>query len=134
GQHDARGVDGARAGDVRDRRPQGSDHVFQGKAQAAIREGLILPMDAAEPQGEDVRTMLRDSLRGFLGTQWKMEAAATPSQLADQTSSIWTRLVGQGVAALGHDRSEGGLREILVAMAELGRASCPAPMWSAGLT
>lgn len=91
-------------------------------------------MDAAEPQGEDVRTMLRDSLRGFLGTQWKTEAAATPSQLADQTSSIWTRLVGQGVAALGHDRSEGGLREILVAMAELGRASCPAPMWSAGLT
>ncbi len=49
-------------------------------------------------------------------------------------SSIWTRLVGQGVASLGCDFSEGGLREILVVMAELGRAACPAPMWSAALT
>ena len=48
-------------------------------------------------------------------------------------SAIWTQLVGQGVASLGCDFSEGGLREILVVMAELGRAACPAPMWSAAL-
>jgi alkylation response protein AidB-like acyl-CoA dehydrogenase len=85
-------------------------------------------------QDDDVRTMLRDSLRGFLATQWKAEAVARPSRPAEEIVSIWTRLVGQGVAALGYDRSEGGLREILVVMTELGRASCPAPMWSAAIT
>ena len=34
---------------------------------------------------------------------------------------------------LGADLEEGGLREILVVMEELGRAACPAPMWSAVL-
>jgi alkylation response protein AidB-like acyl-CoA dehydrogenase len=87
-----------------------------------------------ELPGDDVRTMLRDSLRGFLGAQWKAEPTAEPSRLAEQVASVWTRLVGQGVAALGCDRGEGGLREILVVMTELGRAACPAPMWSAALT
>ncbi|HEY6732345.1 MAG TPA: acyl-CoA dehydrogenase, partial [Roseiarcus sp.] len=77
--------------------------------------------------------MLRDSLRGFLGTQWNPEAAAKPSDSAEAIAAIWTRLVGQGVATLGRDFTEGGLREILVVMTELGRASCPAPMWSAAL-
>ena len=43
--------------------------------------------------------------------------------------TIWTKLVGQGVASLGCDVSEGGPhQEILVVMAELGRAGCPVPM------
>ena len=87
-------------------------------------------MPPVELQGDDVRTMLRDSLRGFLASQWK----AKPSRPAEDVVSIWAGLVGQGVAALGYDRGEGGLREILVVMTELGRASCPAPMWSAALT
>jgi alkylation response protein AidB-like acyl-CoA dehydrogenase len=86
-------------------------------------------MPPVELQGDDVRTMLRDSLRGFLASQWK----AKPSRPAEEVVSIWNGLVGQGVAALGYDRGEGGLREILVVMTELGRASCPAPMWSAAL-
>ena len=74
--------------------------------------------------------MLRDSLRGFLGEQWRADSKqATP----EEVSAIWTKLVGQGVASLGRDFAEGGLREILVVMAELGRAACPAPMWSAAL-
>jgi alkylation response protein AidB-like acyl-CoA dehydrogenase len=77
--------------------------------------------------------MLRDSLRGFLAAQWKAETAAKSSRPAEEVASIWSRLVGQGIAALGYDRSEGGLREILVVMTELGRASCPAPMGSAAL-
>jgi alkylation response protein AidB-like acyl-CoA dehydrogenase len=89
-------------------------------------------MDRIELPSDDVRTMLRDSLRGFLGAQWKPELAAKSSQ-PEEITSIWTQLVGQGVAALACDFSEGGLREILVVMAELGRASCPAPMWSAAL-
>ena len=90
-------------------------------------------MAPIELPGDDVRTMLRDSLRGFLATQWNPEVTAKPSGAADEIASIWTRLVRQGVASLGRDVSEGGLREILVVMAELGRASCPAPMWSAAL-
>jgi alkylation response protein AidB-like acyl-CoA dehydrogenase len=91
-------------------------------------------MDVAELPSDDVRTMLRDSLRGFLGAQWKADAAADPSRLERAIVLIWARLVEQGVAALGCDFAEGALREILVVMTELGRASCPAPMWSASLT
>ncbi len=78
--------------------------------------------------------MLRDSLRGFLAEHWNAGAAAGPDTLSRAISSIWARLVGQGVASLGCDFNEGGLREILVVMAELGRAACSAPMWSAALT
>ena len=88
-------------------------------------------MDLAELPNEEMRTMLRDSLRGFLGEQWKLDSARTASP--DQISAIWTKLVRQGIASLGSDPGEGGLAEILVVMAELGRAACPAPMWSAAM-
>ncbi|SHH86595.1 acyl-CoA dehydrogenase [Bradyrhizobium erythrophlei] len=90
-------------------------------------------MAATELPSDDVRTMLRDSLRGFLGAQWNPEAAAKASGLAEAIAAIWTGLAGQGVATLGRDFGEGGLREILVVMTELGGSSCPAPMWSAAL-
>ncbi|WP_024517873.1 acyl-CoA dehydrogenase [Bradyrhizobium sp. Tv2a-2] len=86
-----------------------------------------------ELPGDDVREMLRDSLRGFLGEHWRADEAANRTAAPEQVSAIWTRLVGQGVAALGHDFSEGALREILIVMDELGRAACPGPMWSAAL-
>src|ERR1700743_2973077 len=88
-------------------------------------------MDVAELPGEDVRTMLRDSLRGFLGEHWSADKAraSTPAEVSD----VWTRLGGQGITSLGRDASEGGLREILVVMSELGRAACSAPMWSTAL-
>jgi alkylation response protein AidB-like acyl-CoA dehydrogenase len=89
-------------------------------------------MDAAELPTDDVREMLRDSLRGFLGEHWNVDClrhGLSPREVAE----IWTRLVGQGVAALGRDPGEGGLREICVVLGELGRAACPAPMWSAAL-
>lgn len=89
-------------------------------------------MDAAELPTEDVREMLRDSLRGFLGEHWnadRVKHGPCPQEIA----GIWTKLVGQGVAALGCNPDEGGLREVCVVLAELGRASCPAPMWSAAL-
>jgi alkylation response protein AidB-like acyl-CoA dehydrogenase len=89
-------------------------------------------MDSAELPSEDVRTMLRDSLRGFLAEHWSADKAR--AALPDEISAIWTKLVGQGIAALGADRDEGGLREIMLVMDELGRAACPAPMWSAALT
>ncbi|WP_245321994.1 acyl-CoA dehydrogenase [Bradyrhizobium sp. LTSPM299] len=76
--------------------------------------------------------MLRDSLRGFLGEHWNADClrhGPSPREVAE----IWTRLVGQGVAALGRDPGEGGLREVSVVLGELGRAACSAPMWSAAL-
>jgi alkylation response protein AidB-like acyl-CoA dehydrogenase len=88
-------------------------------------------MDLAELPGDDVRTMLRDSLRGFLGEHWTPERARGASP--DEISAIWTRLVQQGVASLGSDPREGGLSEILLVMTELGRTACPAPMWSAAM-
>ena len=89
-------------------------------------------MDATEPPSDDIAEMLRDSLRGFLKAHWTMGVGREPTS-PDEISAIWGKLVRQGVAALGSDRDEGGLREVLVVMAELGRAACPAPMWSAAL-
>jgi alkylation response protein AidB-like acyl-CoA dehydrogenase len=88
-------------------------------------------MDQIQLPNEEVRQMLRDSLRGFLGEQWSADVKQATSP--EEVSAIWTKLVGQGIASLGCDFTEGGLREILVVMAELGRAACPAPMWSAAL-
>ncbi|QOZ35238.1 acyl-CoA dehydrogenase [Bradyrhizobium sp. CCBAU 53421] len=89
-------------------------------------------MTATEASDNDVAGMLRDSLRGFLDEHW-CPRGATASSSPDEVSAIWRKLVGQGVAALGSASGEGGLAEILVVMAELGRAGCPAPMWSAAL-
>jgi len=89
-------------------------------------------MVAALSPDDDVREMLRDSLRGFLGEQWnagRIKTGPSPQDIA----AIWTRLVGQGVATLCSNRDEGGLREAAVALEELGRAACPAPLWSAVL-
>lgn len=89
-------------------------------------------MDATERPGDDIAAMLRDSLRGFLEAHWTAGGGDEPTP-ADDISALWSKLVGQGVAALGSGGDQGGLREILVVMAELGRAACPAPMWSAAL-
>jgi alkylation response protein AidB-like acyl-CoA dehydrogenase len=90
-------------------------------------------MDLSQLPSDEIREMLRDSLRGFLEEHWNASTTAKQAAAPEEISAIWTRLVGQGVASLGCDFSEGGLREILVVMAELGRAACPAPMWSAAL-
>lgn len=90
-------------------------------------------MDPSQLPSDEIREMLRDSLRGFLREHWSAVAASKQAPEPQQIAAIWTRLVGQGIAALGCDFSEGGLREILVVMTELGGAACPAPMWSAAL-
>jgi len=90
-------------------------------------------MEAAALPTEDVREMIRDSVRGFLAAHWNADCLRHgPS--SPEVSAVWTELVGQGIASLGSAPDEGGLREILVVLAELGRAACPAPMWSAALT
>ena len=89
-------------------------------------------MDATGLPSDDTAEMLRDSLRGFLEAHWAA-GGGKERRSADDISAIWPKLIGQGVAALGSGRDEGGLAEILVVMAELGRAACPAPMWPTAL-
>ena len=89
-------------------------------------------MDATELPGADISEIFRDSLRGFLGEHWRADAFRQGAA-ANDISAIWRKLVSQGVASLGFDPTAGGFREIVVVMAELGRAACPAPMWSATL-
>ena len=57
-------------------------------------------MGAAELPGDDLTPMLRDSLRGFLGEHWNADCVKNGPAPQDITT-IWTRLVGQGIAALG---------------------------------
>jgi alkylation response protein AidB-like acyl-CoA dehydrogenase len=90
-------------------------------------------LDAATLPGGEERTLLRDSLRGFLETHWAAADAVARSGRSDAVAAIWSRLVEQGLASLGSDPTEGGLREIAIAMEELGRAGCSAPMLGAVL-
>ncbi|MCA1388542.1 acyl-CoA dehydrogenase [Bradyrhizobium sp. BRP19] len=89
-------------------------------------------MAASGIESDDVAGMLRESLRGLLEAHWRADClkdGASP----DAITEMWNKLAGQGLTALGADPEEGGLREILTVMEELGRAACPAPMWSAVL-
>jgi alkylation response protein AidB-like acyl-CoA dehydrogenase len=92
-----------------------------------------LSPDLSALPSDDERAMLRDSVRGFLEHHWPaagaVQAAADPARVA----SVWQQLAEQGLTSLGTDPSEGGLREILIVMEELGRAACPVPLHHAAL-
>ncbi|HMM88073.1 acyl-CoA dehydrogenase [Bradyrhizobium sp.] len=89
-------------------------------------------MAAPETEDLDVSVMLRDSVRGLLDAHWRASDVGGAESDAEITA-LWNSLVDQGIAVLGADAEQGGLREILAVMEELGRAACPAPMWSAAL-
>jgi acyl-CoA dehydrogenase len=80
---------------------------------------------------EEERGLLRDSIRGYLADHWPVEGAVERSTNAEALRAIWRGLAAQGFASLGADPAEGGLREILLAFEELGRASCPVPLLGA---
>jgi alkylation response protein AidB-like acyl-CoA dehydrogenase len=90
-------------------------------------------LDPSTLPGAEERAMLRDSLRGFLEMHWPAAEAVKRGGDAEAVAAIWSLLVDQGVASLGSDATEGGLSELVVAMEELGRAACPAPLLGAGL-
>ncbi len=78
--------------------------------------------------------MLRDSLRGF--SRRALEAPKPRRSMRPRRRKSPRSGAGWSGRALPRSAaivSEGGLREILVVMTELGRAVCPAPMWSAAL-
>jgi alkylation response protein AidB-like acyl-CoA dehydrogenase len=90
-------------------------------------------LDAATLPGNEERSMLRDSLRGFLAEHWPADAAIVHGRQPETIARVWSQLVEQGVASLGSEPGEGGLRELAIVMEELGRAACPVPMPGAGL-
>src|SRR5512145_1748800 len=89
-------------------------------------------MGAVRAESDDVTGLLRDSMRGLLETHWPVDGA-TDGASPEAIAAIWDRLVRQGVTVLGADPQERSLSAVLVVMEELGRAACPAPMWSAVL-
>lgn len=91
-------------------------------------------MQASELPTDEERAMLRDSVRGFLAQHWPIVHAVERTDDPAAVAEIWRKLVAQGVADLGTNPSEGGVREIAVVMEELGRTACPAPMLGAALT
>lgn len=86
-----------------------------------------------ELPSDEERAMLRDSVRGFLEQHWPVLHAVERSTDAAAVRAIWEKLVAQGLAGLGTNASEGGVREIAIVMEELGRVACPAPMLGAAL-
>ena len=62
--------------------------------------------------------MLRNSVRGLLNSHWRASDASGAKSDSEATA-VWNRLVDQGIAILGADAGQGGLREILVVMESL---------------
>ena len=77
--------------------------------------------------------MLRDSLRGFLEAHWPGAGAVTRARDPVAIVALWRGLTDQGLAALGADAETGGLRELTIAMEELGRGAAPAAQVGAAL-
>ena len=90
-------------------------------------------MDGMQLPSDEERTMLRDSVRGILGQHWPSDRALSYAGDGDLLRQSWRVLGKQGCTALGADAADGGLREVMVVMAELGRAACPVPMADAAI-
>jgi alkylation response protein AidB-like acyl-CoA dehydrogenase len=89
--------------------------------------------DPATLPTDEERKLIRDAVRGFLKENWPAEKAVERAATPEALTEIWKGLCGQGLAFLGTDPSEGGLREILIVVDALGKASCPAPMLEAAM-
>ncbi|PZQ02312.1 MAG: acyl-CoA dehydrogenase [Variovorax paradoxus] len=82
---------------------------------------------------DEERGLLRDAVRRLLERHWPVDQAVELSRSGTAVRAQWKLLAEQGVAALGTDPAEGGMREIVLVMEELGRAASPAPVLSAAL-
>jgi alkylation response protein AidB-like acyl-CoA dehydrogenase len=77
------------------------------------------------------RDLLRKSVRDFLTKAWPVDKAVTNSGDIRAIAELWLAMARQGLASLGSDPDESGLREIILVFDELGRAACPAPLLGA---
>jgi len=93
-------------------------------------------MNSTEPQNpegvsDSERDLLRQSVRDLLASIWPADKAVENCADAQAIAKLWPAMARQGLATLGCDSAEVGLRETLVVFEELGRASCPAPLLGA---
>jgi alkylation response protein AidB-like acyl-CoA dehydrogenase len=84
------------------------------------------------PSAEE-RAMLRESLRGYLAAHWPPAGAVERARDRAAVAALCDGLVSQGLATLGSDPEEGGLRELVVLMEELGRAAAPSAQMGAAI-
>lgn len=77
------------------------------------------------------RSLLRQSVRDFLAHIWPIDKAVENSGSVEAIGTLWPAMARQGLASLGYNAAEVGLREIVLVFEELGRAACPAPMLGA---
>lgn len=87
--------------------------------------------DTNEGVTDTERSLLRESVRGLLAARWPTERAVEQSASTQAIDALWRHMAEQGLASLGSNTSEAGLREIVLVFEELGRASCPAPLLGA---
>jgi alkylation response protein AidB-like acyl-CoA dehydrogenase len=80
---------------------------------------------------ESERSLLRRSVRDFLSSSWPADKAVENCNDTGAIANLWLAMARQGLASLGSDETEAGLREIILVFEELGRASCPAPLLGA---
>ncbi len=88
--------------------------------QRPVTPGASLP-------GAHERTLLGDMLRDWLAVHWPVERAVTRGADPTALTVAWRGLAELGLATLGADPSEGGLREAALVLDQLGRAACPLP-------
>ncbi len=97
-----------------------------------VQEQTEIPAATMRP-GDEERRMLQESLRRLLARHWPAERAVALAADPRAMASIWRLLAEQGLTSLGSNPQEGGLSEIAVALEELGRAACPAPLIGSAL-
>jgi len=86
---------------------------------------------STERISDDERNLLRKSVRDFLSKAWPADQAVANSDEGQAVTRLWQAFARQGLAALGSNPAESGLREIVLVFEELGRAACPAPLLGA---
>ncbi|MBX9824120.1 MAG: acyl-CoA/acyl-ACP dehydrogenase [Xanthobacteraceae bacterium] len=84
-----------------------------------------------EALSDTERDLLRRSIREFLAARWPADGAVERSAESQTVAAVWRGLADQGLGTLGADAAGAGLREIILAFEELGRAACPAPLLGA---
>ena len=92
-------------------------------------------MNVAHPAAQHVsdpeRGLLRKSVHDLLAGRWPVDRAVENSGDPEAVAMLWRSMAGNGLASLGSDAAEVGLREIVLVFEELGRAACPAPLLGA---
>lgn len=82
------------------------------------------------PSDED-RTLLRDAVRGLMEAHWLLDALESAVARAAETQEVQDlhrQLAGLGLTQLGTQPEEGGLREALIVIEEIGRRCAPATL------